>query len=298
MPILQPDDWRKPFFKSEYCPDNVIIPTKDTDAYQMNPQHNWVYNKLLIAEKQSIPCGPHGTSITSYPAFSKPIYNLRSMGAGIEVLNNEKQYRKSLKPGYMWSELLTGEHYSTDAAVSFGKVLWIKHTRGIPLDNGTFDYWELNESAYLDGYLVQFIETHLAGYSGMLNLETIGNKIIEVHLRFADQWPDLYGEWFVSSLIDLYANNTFTVGRNIESGYSVVLFDQHCLYKKPKKILIDELLGIDGISSIQMPFHEGVHPSLHSMPPGGFRTGIINGFDLEACKNVRIRLKQMISQAQ
>jgi hypothetical protein len=27
----------------------------------------------------------------------------------------------------------------------------------------------------------------------MVNLETIGGRIIEVHLRFADQWPDLYG---------------------------------------------------------------------------------------------------------
>ena len=27
----------------------------------------------------------------------------------------------------------------------------------------------------------------------MINLETIGGRIIEVHLRFADQWPDLYG---------------------------------------------------------------------------------------------------------
>ena len=46
-----------------------------------------------------------------------------------------------MKPGYMWSELLTGEHYSTDVAVSNGKVKWMKHTRGVPLEQGTFDYW-------------------------------------------------------------------------------------------------------------------------------------------------------------
>jgi hypothetical protein len=297
MPILQPDEWRKPFFETEYCPENVIIPTKDPDAYQMNPQHNWAYNKLFVAEKQSIPCGPHGTAIPSYPAFSKPIYNLRSMGAGIEILNNDEHYRKSLKPGYMWSELLIGEHYSTDAAVSSGKVLWIKHTRGIPLDNGTFDYWELKENPYLDDYLVRFIEAHFTGYSGMLNLETIGNKIIEVHLRFADQWPDLYGKWFVSSLIDLYTHKSFTVGEDIKNGYSVVLFDQHRLYRKPEKTVIETLLAMEGISSIQLPFHEGIHPSFHSMPPGGFRIGIINGFDLEACKNARIRLKKMIEES-
>ena len=39
----------------------------------------------------------------------------------------------------------------------------------------------------------------------MVNLETIGARIIEVHLRFADQWPDLYGgEPWVESLVRLY----------------------------------------------------------------------------------------------
>ena len=35
----------------------------------------------------------------------------------------------------------------------------------------------------------------------MANFETIGGRIIEVHLRFADQWPDLYGTGWVDALI-------------------------------------------------------------------------------------------------
>ena len=66
-----------------------MIPLKDPDAYQLNPHHNWVYNKLLIAEKQNLTCGPHGTPAVGFPVFSKPIYNLRSMGAGIEVIHSE-----------------------------------------------------------------------------------------------------------------------------------------------------------------------------------------------------------------
>jgi hypothetical protein len=48
------------------------------------------------------------------------------------------------------------------------------------------------------------METHLAGYTGMMNVETIGGKVIEVHLWFSPQWPNLYGSWFTSSLVDLY----------------------------------------------------------------------------------------------
>ena len=46
---------------------------------------------------------------------------------------------------------------------------------------------------------------HLRGYTGMANFETIGGRIIEAHLRFADQWPDLYGPGWVWAVIGLYA---------------------------------------------------------------------------------------------
>jgi hypothetical protein len=45
---------------------------------------------------------------------------------------------------------------------------------------------------------------HLPGYT-ILNIETIGGRIIEAHLRFADQWPDLYGAGWVAAVIALYA---------------------------------------------------------------------------------------------
>jgi hypothetical protein len=43
----------------------------------------------------------------------------------------------------------------------------------------------------------------------MLNLETIGGKIIEVQLRFADQWPDLYGKAFLEEVVKLYSKKSF-----------------------------------------------------------------------------------------
>ena len=43
----------------------------------------------------------------------------------------------------------------------------------------------------------RWVARNLAGYTGMANLETIGGRIIEVHLRFTDQWPDLYGSGLV-----------------------------------------------------------------------------------------------------
>ena len=39
-----------------------------------------------------------------------------------------------------------------------------------------------------------------------MNLETIGGTIIEAHLRFADQWVDLYGPGGLASMVELYSH--------------------------------------------------------------------------------------------
>ncbi len=57
-----------------------------------------------------------------------------------------------------------------------------------------------------------WIATNLAGFTGVINLETIGGRIIEVHLRFADQWPDLYGTGWVEGTLPQWAYITALVG--------------------------------------------------------------------------------------
>ena len=70
-----------------------------------------------------------------------------------------------------------------------------------------------------------WVQQNLAGYTGMVNLETIGGTIIEVHLRFADQWPDLYGPGWVEALVGLYENGDWDFyDDDRRDGYSVVLF--------------------------------------------------------------------------
>ena len=207
MPVCEADPWRLQYFEGLECPSDVKIPTEDGDAYEWYPQHRWVYNKLAIAESQNLSCGPHGIMPRSFPVFSKPIYNMRGMGAGSRRLKDETLYLQKQRPGHMWMSLLTGDHVSSDVAVVAGKPVWWRHTFGQPLKKGTFDYWTVAAAnrQSLEEYGGAWIEENLAGYSGMLNLETISDKIIEVHLRFADQWPDLYGAGWTKALVELYA---------------------------------------------------------------------------------------------
>jgi hypothetical protein len=136
------------------------------------------------------------------------------------------------------------------------------------------------------------VKKHLPNYTGMLNFETIDGVIIEVHMRFADQWPDLYGDHWVEALIRLYAKKTWEFDDSKRrDGYSVVLFGTHGVqYRHPSQDLVDKLRATDGVESIQITFHEDRPPASHSMPPGGFRLAIVNTFDLELGRRMRQEL--------
>jgi hypothetical protein len=74
-------------------------------------------------------------------------------------------------------------------------------------------------------------------------------------------------------------------------GYSVVLFGPHApAYRHPPASAVDQARAIDGVSSVQISFHEDRDPTHHSMPPGGFRLAVINANDLAAGQRARDRL--------
>jgi len=193
--------------------------------------------------------------------------------------------------------LLTGEHVSTDAAVIDGEPLWWRHTIGKTLEQGTFDHWVILSEARpeIERYCGDWLRRHLKGYTGCVNFETIGAKIIEAHLRFADQWPDLYGPGWIEAVVDLYASGNWRFcDDSRRTGYSITLFGAHGpRYRKPDAEAVNEFLSWPGVSSIQMTFHEDKAPELHSMPPGGFRLAIINCWNPETGFKVRERLATM-----
>lgn len=294
MPIVERDPWRMQYFDDVDCPDDVLIPTEDPDAWQLYPPHRWIYSKLLICESQGLVAAPHGVPPPSYPVFSKPIYNLRGMGSGITVIHSAEEYERLQAPGHMWMPLLSGEHVSTDVAVVDGEPQWWRHTTGKSLDGGVFDYWTvLAESRpELEAYCGQWLQRNLKGYTGFLNLETIGGRIIEAHLRFADQWPDLYGPGWLDAVVELYVHGRWQFADpDRRDGYSVVLFGGHGPQYEPiDSERIDDLAREPGVSSIQVTFHVDKPPELHAMPPGGFRLAIINCWDLDMGFLIRERL--------
>lgn len=280
MPVCERDPWRLQYFVHVQCPDDVLIPTDDPDAWAWYPEHRWVYDKLRIAESDGLACGPHGVPPPHFPVFSKPMMNMKGMGIGSRLIATSDDYERAYQPGHMWVDYLTGPHVSTDCAVVSGKVAWLRHSTGAVAGDGTFARWTIHadEMPALAAHLRRWVADHMAGYTGMMNLETIGGRIIEAHLRFADQWCDLYGPGWVEALVGLYRDKAWTFGDgHRRDGWSLPLFARHDRrFAHPPPDLQRHIREMPGVSSLQITFFEDKDPRAHPMPPGGFRLGIVN----------------------
>jgi hypothetical protein len=295
MAYLGVDPWRAQYFRPVPCPEGVDIPVDEASAWALFSELRHVHNKLWICATQAMPHGPHGVPPPSYPVFSKPIYNLRGMGSGGRVLRSARGYRAALTPGHMWLELLRGPHVSTDVALARGRALWWRHTTGKPAGHGTFDHWTVHAEAKpeLEGYLGNWIARYLASFTGIVNFESIAGRIIECHLRMAEQWLDLNGQGWLEAVVGLYRDGIWRFAdRDRRSGYSVTLFAPHGRHHRlmPPQALLDEICAMPGISSLQISFDPRRPPEQHAMPPGGFRLAIVNCWDLAAGRRARRRL--------
>src|ERR1700739_2033100 len=292
MPICEADPWRLQYFSHVTTAAN--IPTEDSDAWQWYPAQRWIYNKLAVALSQGLDAGPHGTPPPRFPVFSKPIVNLKGMGVGSRVLKSQADYDAHYAPGHLWMTLLKGRHVSSDGAVVEGSPRWWRHVTGRPAGEGTFDYWIVHAEpdAGIEDRGGAWIMKNLPGYTGMLNWDAIGGTIIEAHLRFADQWPDLYGPGWVDALVELYEKGAWSFPDDDRAeGYSAVLFGPHGRrYRHPTPAAVEEVKRMPGVTSVQITFHEDRPPESHAMPPGGFRLAIVNGYELDKKLAARERL--------
>ena len=294
MPVLERDPWRLQYFLHVPCPEHVAIPTDDPDCWLLFPRHRWVYDKLRVAETQGLAAGPHGVMPPAFPVFSKPITNLKGMGLGSRIIASAEALEHHYQPGHMWMPLLSGVHVSNDCAIENGRVAWARHATGVPWDDGMFRYWTVHAAPMpdLQAALSHWVAAHMAGYTGMMNFETIGGSIIEAHLRFADQWCDLYGGGWVEALVRLYAEGRWIFADDDRrDGFSMPLFARHgAAFRHPPADLQAEIRAMPEVRSLQVTFHEGKPPQDHAMPPGGFRLAVVNATSLAAARAARRRL--------
>lgn len=166
-----------------------ILIQEDYEAWDVYPQHRWVFNKLELALKLGYNAGPACVPIKRAGKYIiRPTYNLYGMGIGAEIKildpklhANEMINHKHVRPGYFWCEYFDGPHYSidyvrTDTWESFCTVIGECDKE----DNLTrFRQWERIDPIQftLPNWLIEIDDVD------WLNVEAKGDKIIEIHLR-------------------------------------------------------------------------------------------------------------------
>lgn len=157
---------------------------EDCDAYVEYPNHRKWFNKLWLSEELGYKCGPAGTDIPEDGMYVvRPIYNLGGMGVGATVQKLLKDDYTSVPPGYFWCEYFDGPHYSTNykfitANNPYWESLSCFEGTNYPINLTKFAEWKRVDK----GPDLPRVFNELSDV-GIINVECIGDKPIEVHLR-------------------------------------------------------------------------------------------------------------------
>ena len=143
----------------------------------------WCVDKLILSKKLGYTCAPAGIA-PGVPGqyIVRPIMNLKMMGVGatIQYLDSD-----SITDGYFWCELFTGRHLSFD--YHWGKqALAVEGFRSDSQRLDRFSHW----TKILDTFELPVILQTVADKYEWLNVEVVGNRVIEVHFRYNDDFAN------------------------------------------------------------------------------------------------------------
>jgi hypothetical protein len=143
----------------------------------------WCTDKLILAKKLGYTCGPAGIPPSTPGQYVvRPIMNLKMMSVGAKI---QYLYSDSIPDGYFWCELFTGRHLSFD--YNWGKqALAVEGFRTDPARLDRFSRWtKINEEFKLP----EILQTVANNYE-WFNVEVIGDRVIEVHFRYNDDFAN------------------------------------------------------------------------------------------------------------
>ena len=159
----------------------------DRDVYDSCPADwLWIFDKLIIARKQRILAAPAGIPVpTSAEYIVRPITNIRMMGRGAQRMWIQAGDDEPVPDGFFWSEVLEGSHVSVD--YHWGEqALTVQGFRDDPDRLDRFSRWCKIDAEMPLPEILHGLEDH----AEWINVEYIGDRVIEVHLRLNDDFAN------------------------------------------------------------------------------------------------------------
>ena len=138
----------------------------------------WLFDKLILARRLGYNCGPAGMNVPKQGHYIvRPCVNIPGMGRGAYFTDLDKE-TNHLPYGTFWCEVFTGDHLSIDYK-DRKQVLAVRGEYYNDHELWRFKKWE---KVNVNVSLPSILNGASTRYE-YLNLEMIGDKVIEVHTR-------------------------------------------------------------------------------------------------------------------
>lgn len=170
-------------FRQHY---NITMFNTDQEVWWgAHEQDLWIFDKLLLSARLGYDCGPVGVDVQHPGEYViRPCVNTLGMGRGarIEYIEDETD---RLGLGYFWCEKFEGRHLSVDYYYQ-QQELTVEGIRSKDKPLWMWDKWvKVDDEMPFPEFLKD-----LKGDYEYINVEYIGDKVIEVHLRPNPDWAD------------------------------------------------------------------------------------------------------------
>lgn len=186
----------------------------DVEAWQgCNKRDRWIYDKLLLSQHFGYRCGPAGVPPEKSGYYIvRPITNLHDMGAGASLRLLQAGEEPDIPPGYFWCEQFQGPQYSVDYVNRKPVLTLLAYHRNRAQNLYQFDRWKRVQ------HYIPFPRIPIRGNYTYINVEYVGDKPIEIHLR---NNPDLHGEDFSEFLV-VWDGDSYDHANMVHLGYEYV----------------------------------------------------------------------------
>ncbi len=150
----------------------------------VDPNDIWVMDKLILSKKLGYTCGPVGLDVPAPAVYIvRPCVNMIGLGLGATKVWLDKS-TTHLPVGHFWCEWFDGIHLSAD--YQWGKQTLCVEGRKSP---DTLVRWQEWIRVDIQVVLPTLLDELRHRYE-WINCEYIGGKLIEVHLRYNEDFKN------------------------------------------------------------------------------------------------------------
>jgi len=235
------------------------MPDFDGQAFRKYRKHNFIYDKLLIAQTQGIHSGTLESLLDKepkyikYPIFIKPRYGHKSASSKncFKIKSYEDLDKYKNIPEMMWSEFIPETEGMTDYFIHNGNIvhqityIYSETQHGTIADDWKFISPKSKPPTVIDNW----VRENMKGFSGACNVQYRGTKIIEVGLRLARGGAYIYStnnQTLINSINDLVNHNRWNYSLTNDDFHFKEYYSFKCYTTTPIIYLYPQYV-LDGI---------------------------------------------------